>query len=248
MLFGVKGLLNPPLINLLLSISPFSLLTGELIIIFGLLNLVHSGSIRKVLDLPRRNPGLLLLPLNSILNRDILLDTQFLHIFMEVLDALVHIVGMLNQLLHEALLVDLDLSVLKREHPGDLLGSDLSVLLPVLLALSLPFFHESLIFLHFGESILSLALLQTFEHVHLGDIVVMRFFLEIGPGDFVLQKFFLSHDQRLVLKFESRAFNTVLGVDFWQFGGQVFHIFNFIIKGFLLEIGNCQITFCKMLV
>jgi hypothetical protein len=87
----IEALLNFPLVNQLLPISSFSLLCSKLIVILSLFDLVHSGGVREVLNLSRWNAFFLLLPLDGLFNRDVLLDTLPRHVFVELIDSLIHV-------------------------------------------------------------------------------------------------------------------------------------------------------------
>jgi len=165
--------LDLPLVDQHFSISPLPLLACELVIVLGFLNLIHGGSVGEVLDLARWDPFLLLLPLNSLLDGDILLNTKLLHIFLEVFVALDHLHGVLVELLVQLILENLNLSIFKVHLSCDLFGPCLSILLPVLLALLFPLLHELLVLIELSQRFLPFLLLKGCQHIYFSEVALM---------------------------------------------------------------------------
>ena len=153
------------MIHLHLSDSAFSLLSSEFIAVLRFLNLVHCGCVREVLDLAWGTSSLFLLLLNRVLDTDILLNTQLLHVFMELFNAFNHFLIMDHHLFLEVVSVDLNFSILKVELSCYLFGPGFSIDLPALLALGHPLLHEGLILPQLLHIVLSFALLDTPEHI-----------------------------------------------------------------------------------
>lgn len=213
-LFGVESLLNLPLVDEHLPVPALALLAGKLVVVLGLLDFVHGGRVREVLDLPRRNALLFLLPLDGILDRNVLLDAQLLHVLLELLEADGHFLGVADQLFLQVVLVELDPTVLKVVLTRNLLGAHISILLPILLALGLPLLHELPVLLRFQEGLLAFRLLQAHQQIHFGVVVLLGLLLEVHPSELVLQKLVLDQLLRNVLELKGRAFHTVLLMNF----------------------------------
>lgn len=219
LLLRVKHFLYLLLVDLKLAITAFAFFSSKLVVDFGVLNLVHGGRIRKVLDLTWRDAFLLLLPLDCIFDGDVLFDSQFPHVLMELQNAHLHILGVITHLFTQLVLVDLYLSILKVLASGNFIGSSLLVDLPVLVASLVPLLHELFVLLHLLESLLSLLLLYALQHAPLGHIVVPSLLLEVSSSHLELQQFLL--DILVVLGFDGWTVDTVIFVDGRQFHREV---------------------------
>lgn len=210
-LFGVQILLDLLLVDFELPISALPLFSGELIVLLGLLDFAHGRCVRKILNLAGRNAFLLLLPLHGFLDRDILLNSEFLEVFVEFFDALNHVFVVELQLSGELVLVDADFSILEVLSSGFFLLSCKAVLSPVLLSFFLPLFHKCLVLLEFPEILLPLNLLHVHQHVMLDKGILHCFFLELHTRKLVSEELLLNHFDLLGL--ESGAVDTHLLVD-----------------------------------
>ena len=85
---SIKSFLNFELVDFHFSISPFPFFASEFIIVLGFFDLVHGSSIRKVLNLSRRNASLFFLSLYGILDTNAFLNSQFSHVFVELVNTL----------------------------------------------------------------------------------------------------------------------------------------------------------------
>lgn len=113
MLLGVKCGLDGPLVNEHLTVSSLTLFASKLIIVLGFFDLVHGGSVREILDLPWRDSFLLIHPLHSLSDGDVLLDTEFVHILVEGFHAVDHIIGIEVKFTFKLVLVDSDFPVVE---------------------------------------------------------------------------------------------------------------------------------------
>ena len=190
-LFGVESLLDLPLVDLHLPVSALALLACELVVVLCLLDFVHGGCVREVLDLSWWNAFLFFLPLDSVLDRNVLLDAQLLHVLLELVEADDHFLGVTHQLFLQVVLVELDPAVLEVVLTRNLLGAHIPILLPILLALGQPLLHELPVLLRFQESLLAFRLLQAHQQIHFGVVVLLGFLLEVHPSELVLQKLVL---------------------------------------------------------
>jgi hypothetical protein len=137
--------------------------------------------------LTRWDAFLFLLSLDGILDRDVLLNTQLLHVFMELIYAGNHVCSVMLKLLVKVLLVNCDFTVIKVLLSGDFFSSSLTIDLPILFALVFPLFVERLVLLHYSHRFLSLSLLHTSQHVYLLNITVMSILFEVHSGQLVFK-------------------------------------------------------------
>lgn len=179
-LLGVQHFLNLYLVHLHFTVSSITFFSSKLVVVLSLLDLIHGGSIREVLDLAGWDAFLLLLSLNGILDGDVLFNSQLPQVFMEFLDAQLHVLGVVVELFCQRVLIDLDLSVFEVLAPGNLACSSVLILLPVLEASLVPFFHERLVFLHLLKGLLSLLLLHALEHIAFCDEIISCFSIDVG--------------------------------------------------------------------
>ena len=242
----IKSLLYLPLINQLLSISSFPLLGRELIVVFGFLDFVHRGCIREILNLSRRNAFLFLLPLNGFLNGDVLFDSLPGHVLLELINALVHIRGVLDHGPSQLVLVQLDLPVLEVELPFDLLGPDLPVVLPVLASVCLPVLHELLVLLQLPHGLLPLGLLDAHQHVCFRQVVLLGLLHQVCPRNFEFKQLLL--DYLKLLRFECGTFDAMLFVNLWKSQRELSRSLDSLVDSLLLQICNGHIRLREVLV
>lgn len=227
--FGIKRLLDGLLIDMHLPKTSFPLLSSELIAVLGLLDLVHGGGIREVLDLARRNACFFLLLLYSLLDSYVLLNTKLLHVLLEPLEAFLLVFVMEFQLFLQAILVDVDFPIFKVELSCNFFSSSLSVCFPVAFALSHPLFHELLVFFQFLNILLSFALLDALKHIGLCEVILSCLFLQVGSGNLIFEQLLLDLLQGLMDVFECGTIHSILFVYLRQFYCQVSYFLDFLI-------------------
>lgn len=159
-LFLIQAALGLCLIDHHLAAPPVTLLDREIEHGLLLFDLVHGGGIGEVLDLTWRDALFFLHFLNGFFNVGVLLDTQFLEVLLKLVNAPHELSCSLIQLFTEAVLVGLDLTVLKVLDARDGVTATLLVDLPVLVALLHPVLHELFVLIEFSMLILTSLLIQ----------------------------------------------------------------------------------------
>ena len=121
------------------------LFPSKIAILLCFFNLVHRSSVGEILDLAWWYPLLLLHALDCIGHADVLLNTKFLEILLEIGDAVAHLISCLVQFGVYFALVDVNLAIFEIFYFFNGLGSTFLVEIPLLVSFLHPFFHESLI-------------------------------------------------------------------------------------------------------
>ena len=128
-----------------LASTTFTLFTGKVRIFFRFFDLVHSCSIREVLDLSRRDAFLFLLFFDGLVHCDVLLNTELLQVFLKLDESRLLLFMGRNKFFIQLVSPDVHLAVLKILNLPDAISAFVLIDLPIPGALSLPLFHESLI-------------------------------------------------------------------------------------------------------
>ena len=145
MLLLIEAFLGVGLIDGELPPPTLPLLSSKVALLLCFLDLVHRGWEGEVLDLARRDALLLLHALYRVIHVNVLLNTQLLEIFLELIATVSHFGGGLVELPIQLILVEVDLAVLEVLLAGDVVEASLSVGSPVLSALVLPLLHKLLV-------------------------------------------------------------------------------------------------------
>jgi hypothetical protein len=130
------------LIHLQFAISSLPFFARKLVVVLGLFDLIHSSSVREVLNLTWRNSFLLFLSFDCFLDCYVFFYSKFSKIFLKLFDAVDHVSRVENQLTIQHVLINLYFSINKVLLKLDFGCSSLSVLSPILLAGSHPVVHK----------------------------------------------------------------------------------------------------------
>ena len=145
LLLLIEALLGVSLVDGELPSPTLPLFSSKVALFLGFLDFVHRGWEGEVLDLARRDALLLLHALYRIIHVNVLLNTQLLEVFLELIETVSHFGGGLVELPIQLILVEVDLAVLEVLLAGDVVEASLSVGSPVLSALFLPLLHKLLV-------------------------------------------------------------------------------------------------------
>ena len=145
LLLLIKALLGVGLVDGELPSPTLPLFSSKVALFLCFLDFVHRGREGEVLDLARRDALLLLHALYRIIHVNVLLNTQLLEIFLELIATVSHFGGGLVELPIQLILVEVDLAVLEVLLAGDVVEASLSVGSPVLSAFFLPLLHKFLV-------------------------------------------------------------------------------------------------------
>ena len=179
----IKALLGVGLVDGELSSPTLPLFPSKVTLFLCFLYFVHRGREGEVLDLARRDALLLFHALYRIIHVNVLLNSQLLEIFLELIETVSHFGGGLIEFPIQLIFVEVDLAVFKVLLASDIVEASLSVGSPVLSALFLPLLHKLLVLAELLPVISSLILLNRLDKCALIVCLIKGTIKELFLGD-----------------------------------------------------------------